>query len=317
LTSAVQVKRIAVIGAGLMGHGIAQEFALAGFPVGLHDQTDELLQRAMDNIRSNLERLFNLDRVEPAQIESAVRSISSSTRLDDVAVGADLVIEAISENLEAKHTLFRQLEAICGQQTIFASNTSSFMPSRLAQVLEHPERILVAHYFNPPYLLPLVEIVPGPATAEATVTAVTRLLEHVGKKPVLLRKEATGFVANRLQFALFREALAIVEQGIADAEAVDDVVKFGFGRRLAAAGPFEVFDLAGLDTVLAIAAQIFPEIASATPEGESIPEILRTKVVRGDLGVKSGRGFHDWAPREAEELKTRLAQALVRADTSE
>jgi 3-hydroxybutyryl-CoA dehydrogenase len=299
-----------------MGHGIAQEFALAGFPVGLHDQTDELLKRALENIRSNLERLFDLGLVDPAQIESAVRLISPSTRLDDVAADADLVIEAISENLAAKHTLFRQLEAICGQQTIFASNTSSFMPSRLAQVLEHPERFLVAHYFNPPYLIPLVEIVPGPATAEATVTAMIRLLEHVGKKPVFLRKEATGFVANRLQFALFREALAIVEQGIADAEAVDDVVKFGFGRRLAAAGPLEVFDLAGLDTVLAIAAQIFPELASASPEGAYVPKILRTTVERGDLGVKSGRGFHNWPPREAEELKTRLAEALVRADAS-
>jgi 3-hydroxybutyryl-CoA dehydrogenase len=316
LTNDNQIKGIAVIGAGLMGHGIAQEFALAGFPVRLHDQTDELLGRALDNIRTNLKRLAALQRAEPPKIEPVLGAITASTRLDLVATGVDFVIEAISENIDAKHVLFRELEEVCPEQTIFASNTSSFMPSRLAEVLKYPERLLVAHYFNPPYLVPLVEIVPGPATAEATIATVIHLLEQVGKKPVLLRREATGFVANRLQFALYREALAIVEQGIADPKAVDQVVKFGFGRRLAAAGPFEVFDLAGLDTVLAIAGQIFPELPSAGSDGALVPEILRRRVEQGDLGVKSGRGFHDWPPEKAEGLRHRLAEALLRAESS-
>ena len=142
------------------------------------------------------------------------------------------------------------------------------------------------------------------------------LLEKIGKRPVVLRKEATGFVGNRLQFALFREALAIVEQGIASPEAVDQVVKFGFGRRLAAAGPFEVFDLAGLDTILAVAAQIFPELATSSSAAQQVPELLRRKVEQGDLGVKSGRGFHEWTPEKAEELRTRLIQALARAESA-
>ena len=191
------------------------------------------------------------------------------------------------------------------------------MPSRLAEAVSCPDRLLVAHYFNPPYLIPLVEIVPGPETSSDTIAAMVGLLENVGKVPVVLRKEATGFVGNRLQFALFREALAIVEQGIADPEAVDQVVRFGFGRRLAAAGPFEVFDLAGLDTIGAVAAEIFPELATASPSGQQVPELLSQKVQQGELGVKSGRGFHEWTDEKIEELRNRLTQALVRAAASE
>ncbi|HKM52158.1 MAG TPA: 3-hydroxyacyl-CoA dehydrogenase family protein, partial [Isosphaeraceae bacterium] len=179
-----------------------------------------------------------------------------------------------------------------------------------------PDRLLVAHYFNPPYLIPLVEIVPGPDTSSQTVMAMVGVLEQVGKKPVVLRKEATGFVANRLQFAMFREALAIVEAGIADPEAVDQVVRFGFGRRLAAAGPFEVFDLAGLDTILAVASQILPELDAPNPIGQAVPAALSRKVAEGDLGVKSGRGFHEWTTDKADELRNRLTRALARSEST-
>jgi 3-hydroxybutyryl-CoA dehydrogenase len=299
------IRRVAVIGAGLMGHGIAQEFAVAGYEVRLHDRSDALLESALANIRANLTRL-GLD--EP-RIASALQRISTSPVLEQAAAGADLAIEAVFEDLAVKHELFRSLERLCKPRAIFASNTSSFMPSRLAEVLTYPERLLVAHYFNPPYLLPLVEVVPSPRTAPDVVTAVIHLLEQIGKKPVLLRKEATGFVANRLQLALYREALAIVEQEIADPETVDQAVRFGFGRRLAAAGPIEVFDLAGLDTILAVARQVLPELAV----GPGVPEALRRNVEEGRLGVKSGCGFHDWTPERAEDLRRRLTAALVQA----
>ena len=311
-----QIERIAVVGAGLMGHGIAQEFALAGYQVRLHDLSDDRLRAALTNIRANLQRLSSLGRLESTRIDPALAAITVSTDLGRTVSGAELVIEAIVEELGAKHALLRSLEALCGQDTLIASNTSSFMPSRLAEAVSRPDRLLVAHYFNPPYLIPLVEIVPGPETSSDTIAAMVGLLENVGKAPVVLRKEATGFVGNRLQFALFREALAIVEQGIADPEAVDQVVRFGFGRRLAAAGPFEVFDLAGLDTIAAVAAEIFPELATASPSGQQVPELLRQKVQQGELGVKSGRGFHEWTDEKIEELRRRLTQALVRAAAS-
>lgn len=311
-----QIERIAVVGAGLMGHGIAQELALAGYQVRLHDRNDKLLRRALENIRANLLRPSSQERLDAGRIDAALEAITATLSLDEAVTEAELIIEAIFEDLSQKHRLLQLLDRLCDQETIIASNTSSFMPSQLAEAVSRPERLLVAHYFNPPYLIPLVEVVPGPDTSNETVMTVVQLLEKVGKKPVVLRKETTGFVANRLQFALFREALAIVEQGIAAPDAVDQVVRFGFGRRLAAAGPLEVFDLAGLDTILSVASQIFPELATSGPAGRTVPELLRQKVERGDLGVKSGRGFHEWTQEKAEELRNRLTHALVQAESS-
>ncbi len=310
------IERIAVVGAGLMGHGIAQDFALAGYQVRLHDLSDDRLGSALSGIRANLQNLVSLELLEQARIEPAMAAISVSTDLDRTVSGTELVIEAIVEDLAAKHTLLRLLNEFCSAETIIASNTSSFMPSRLAEVASRPDRLLVAHYFNPPYLIPLVEIVPGPDTSSETVMAMVGVLQQVGKKPVVLRKEATGFVGNRLQFAMFREALAIVEAGIADPEADDQIVRFGFGRRLAAAGPFEVFDLAGLDTILAVASQILPELDAPNPIGQAVPALLSRKVAEGDLGVKSGRGFHEWTTDKAEELRNRLTRALARSEST-
>ncbi len=306
-----RIERIAVIGAGLMGHGIAQEFALAGHELRLHDLSEERLQSALGGIRANLSRLAELGRCDAARINQAVAAIHTSTDLPWTVSGADLIVEAIFEDLDAKHALLRSLGGLCESHAILASNTSSFMPSRLAEAVPCPDRLLVAHYFNPPYLLPLVEIVPGPETSEETVSRVEELLRRIGKMPVVLKQEATGFVGNRLQFALFREALAIVAEGIADPEAVDQVVKSGFGRRLAAAGPFEVFDLGGLDTIMAVAEQIFPVLTGPDRSAAPIPELLAAKVRAGDLGVKTGRGFHEWTPEQAEELRQRLTRALL------
>jgi 3-hydroxybutyryl-CoA dehydrogenase len=311
-----RIVRIAVVGAGLMGHGIAQEFALAGYQVRLHDLGDDRLRTALTDIRANLQRLSSLGLLDNSRIDPALAAITMSTDLGRTVSGAELVIEAIVEELGAKHALLRSLNELCGGETIIASNTSSFMPSRLAEAVSCPDRLLVAHYFNPPYLIPLVEVVPGPDTSNETVMTVVGLLQKVGKQPVVLSKEATGFVGNRLQFALFREALAIVAQGIADPQAVDQVVRFGFGRRLAAAGPFEVFDLAGLDTILAVAKQILPELDTADPTGQPVPELLSRKVAEGELGVKSGRGFHEWTAQKADELRSRLIRALVQSEST-
>jgi 3-hydroxybutyryl-CoA dehydrogenase len=307
------IKRIAVVGAGLMGHGIAQEFAQAGYQVALNDLTPDRLDRALANIRTNLERLTGLGRLDEKRIPSILAAITTSVDLQQSVSGAQLVIEAIIEDLATKHALYRALEPLCDAETLIASNTSSFMPSLLARELVHPSRFLVAHYFTPPYLIPLVEIVPGPDTHPDTVTTVAKLYDSLGKAPVVLHKEATGFVGNRLQFALYREALSIVTQGIAEPDAVDRVVRNGFGRRLAVAGPFEILDFAGLDTLTAVAAEIFPAIAGASPSDQPLLEFLRQKVASGELGVKSGRGFHDWPPERIEDVKDRLTKALARA----
>ena len=303
-----EIRRVAVVGAGLMGHGIAQEFALAGYAVALHDVSEDRLRAATEGMRANLGALAAAGLVEVGAVEAVPAAIRASTDLGTVVGDADVVIEAVTEDLAIKRRLFGEFDRLCAPGTILASNSSSFMPSALASTTARPDRVLVAHWFNPPHLLPLVEVVRGPATSDATVETTVAILRQIGKRPAVVNKEAPGFIGNRLQLALVREALAIVANGIATPEDVDVVVRNGFGRRLAAAGPFEVAELAGLDLMLAVAEQLFPSI-DRSPEP---PPILREKVARGELGVKTGQGFYAWTPEEAAALKGRVATALMR-----
>jgi 3-hydroxybutyryl-CoA dehydrogenase len=302
------ISRIGVVGAGLMGHGIAQEFALAGYDVRLHDLSEEKLQQATASIHANLHMLTEFGLVTHEQAEPVFHRIHGSTILPDVVADTDIVIEAIFEDLVLKRETFHALDQACPARTILASNTSTLLPSQLAAATQRPDKVLVAHYFNPPYLLPLVEVVRGPETSDATVTIVSELLTRVGKRPALVQKEAPGFIGNRLQTALLREALSIVQQGIARPEDVDIVIKNGFGRRLAAAGVFEIYELAGWDLILAVMANLLSEIASSS----AISPLLSQKVERGELGIKTGKGFYAWTPESAEALKQRVAHALLK-----
>jgi 3-hydroxybutyryl-CoA dehydrogenase len=301
------IRSIAVVGAGLMGHGIAQEFALAGYAVHLHDLSDEKLQQATATMQANLQFLTDLGLVTHTQREAVVHNIHPSTVLKEVVGDADVVIEAVFEQLELKLEVFQQLDQLCPERTILASNSSTLLPSKLAAATRRPEQVLIAHYFNPPYLLPLVELVRHPATSDATVTTMYDLLTHVGKRPAIVQKEVPGFIGNRLQGALFREALSLVEQGIASAQDVDTVVKNGFGRRYAAAGPFEIWELAGWDFILAASHYLTPTLESST----EISVVLKEKVAHGELGVKTGKGFYEWTPESVEALKKRIGQALA------
>lgn len=303
-----EIRKLAIVGAGLMGHGIAQEFALAGYEVHLCDLTEDKLKQAIKNIQVNLQMLVEIGAITRKQAESVLANIHPGTELNEAGAKADVVIEAVFENLELKQELFQKLDRLCPEHAILASNTSSLMPSSLASATRRPDKVLVTHYFNPPYLLPLVEIVRHQATSDETVTTIYDLLTRVGKSPAIVRKEVPGFVGNRLQAALFREALSIVEQGIATPQDVDIVVKTGFGRRYAAAGPFEVFEMAGWDLVLAVAQYLYPDLESST----ELPAILNEKVETGQLGMKTGKGFYEWTPESAEALRQRMGQTLVK-----
>ncbi len=210
-----EIERIVVVGAGLMGHGIAQELAVAGYAVALHDASPAVLERVPLQIRENLEALVAMGRLDTAHVAATLARIRCPAQLDEVLADADLVIEAVSEDLGLKQELFARLDRSCPARTILASNTSSYLPSMLAERTGRPDKVLVTHYFNPPYLVPLVEIVRGGATSDETVAAVSEMLTKVGKSPAVIEKEVPGFVGNRLQAALLREALAIVEQGVA------------------------------------------------------------------------------------------------------
>ena len=301
------IRRLAVIGAGLMGHGIAQEFAAAGYEVALHDLTEEKLHQARVNIQGNLAMLADMGLGDAKQIPSVARRVHCYTDLKEAVDSVQLVIECVSEDLAVKHRVFRELDEFCPPAAILASNTSSLLPSRLASVTKRPDRVLVTHYFNPPYLIPFVEVVRGSETAEDVITTVFELLKKVGKSPVIMQKEAPGFIGNRLQAALFREALSMVERGIASPQDVDLAVKNGFGRRLAAAGVFQLLDIAGWDTVVAASENIFPDIESS----RQVSALVGQMVKRGELGVKTGKGIYSWTPESATTLKLRIAQTLV------
>lgn len=301
------VRRVAVVGAGLMGHGIAQEFAVAGYEVSLTDTNREVLAAAPERIRSNLRSLVELGIVDAAAAAGAPERIRTTGDLAAAVAEADVVIEAASEDLALKQRLFGEIERLCRPDTILASNSSSFMPSEINTQVTRRGRMLVAHYFNPPYLLPIVEIVRGPDTDEECVATMHELLARAGKHPAVVQKEARGFVGNRLQLALFREALSIVEEGIATVEDVDTVVRYGFGRRLAAAGPFEIADAAGADLWAEVATNLWPHISAMT----EVPTFYREMLARGEAGMKSGQGFHHWPNESADAVRDRIARSLA------
>ena len=300
------IERVAVIGAGLMGHGIALEFAVAGLRVAITDASAAALEQGLANMRRGADTLAGLGLAPRDVCAAAMARVTAHASVAGAVAGADLVVEAVSEDLPLKRRVFAELDRLCGAGVVLASNTSTFLPSTLAAGARHPERILVAHYFNPPHLLPVVEIVPHRGTASHVVERVCALYHSLGKRPVVLQREVAGFIANRLQQALLREAVALVEGGVAGAADVDAVVSGSFGRRLAVAGPFEVSDLAGLDVIAAIARELWPELATG-----GIADLLATPAAAGDYGAKTGRGFGDWPPERVAAAKQRIATALA------
>lgn len=304
---ASEIKRITVVGAGLMGHGIAQEFALAGYEVHLNDVSEEKLREAMAAIRQDLVMLQNMERVTAEEAEVTLKRLHTGASLRESVKDADVVVEAVFEDLALKQKIFRKLDKWCPERTVLASNSSSLMPTKLASATSRAEKVLVAHYFNPPYLLPLVEIVRGRETSDDTVATMFELLKNVGKSPVIVQNEAPGFIGNRLQAALLREALSIVQRGIASFEDVDTVIKTGFGRRLCVAGVFEIFDVAGWDLLAAAYPYLVPDLECSS----EVPSLLKDKIEGGHLGVKTGKGFYEWTPESADALKQKIAHALV------
>jgi 3-hydroxybutyryl-CoA dehydrogenase len=302
-----RIENIAVIGAGLMGHGIAQIFAVNGYNVTLMDLQDDLLSKAIENIRSNLTLMAEKGIGHSHHIEAAIARVETTVDLKEAAAEAHFVVEAVSENLELKQKIFQELDAFCSRETILATNTSVISITEIAQKAEMRERIVGTHFWNPPYLIPLVEVVKGKETAVWAVDATFDLLKGLGKHPVRVNLDVPGFVGNRLQHALWREAVSIVDKGIADPATVDECIKFGFGIRLPVLGPLENADMVGLDLTLAIHDYILKYLESA-PEPSPI---LREKVERGDLGFKTGQGFQKWSAEEADRARRNLVEYLL------
>lgn len=302
------ISRIAVIGAGTMGHGIGQEMAHAGYEVILYRRTEEKLEHARQMILRNLRQMAEWGLCPVADIELTMGRIEFTTSMERAARDADLAIEAVVEDLELKKRVFADLDRLCPEHTILASNTSSLMPSLLAEATRRPDRVLVAHFSFPPHLIPLVEIVRGRDTSDEAVQAVYEAVKVAGKSPVLVQREAMGFIINRMQAALQREALYIVEQGIASAQDVDTAVKESFGRRLGVVGPLEMVEVQdGWDITWQIHSYILPHISASK---EPSP-LIKQKVERGELGPKAGQGFYSWTDEAVEVWRTKLESALA------
>ena len=303
----MEINTIAVIGAGTMGHGIAQVFALAGKQVALTDSDTAVLGKAIPRIRANLETCIKFGDIDEDKAATVPERITLTPNLAEAASQADYIVEAVIEDLEVKRSLLRQLEEHCPDHTIITSTTSSYCVRDMASVLNHPEHFLVTHFWNPPYIIPAVEVMPGEHTSDEAVESTITLLESVGKYPALVKKDVPGFVGNRLQHALRREAISIVAQGIASPEDVDLIAKLSFGLRLPVVGPLETVDLGGLDLTQAIQTYLLPKLDRSTEPSQLINE----KVKRQELGAKTGKGFFDWSPGQAEEVIRRRDETLL------
>ncbi|MDJ0827698.1 MAG: 3-hydroxyacyl-CoA dehydrogenase family protein [Rhodobacter sp.] len=296
------MRRVAVIGGGLMGHGIALTFARAGHDVAVQDPVPQMLQSVPARVAESL-ALLGADR---AEIDAALARITLCPTLPKAVSQADVVFEAAPEKLELKQAIFAEIEAHAPTEVILASNTSVIQISRIMCGLASRHRGLGTHWWNPPHMIPLVEVVKTEWTDPAVAQDMVDLLESAGKTPVMVEKDVPGFIGNRLQHALWREAVSLVENGICTAEAVDDVVKASFGRRLAVLGPLENADFVGIELIQDIHRQVLFDL-DARPGPSPYLQALRDQ---GRTGMAAGAGFRRWEKGDLAATKERVADHL-------
>ena len=293
-------EKVTVLGAGTMGHGIAQLYAQAGYDVYMYDIKDEFLESAMTRISDNLDMLIQENSITASEKENTLKRISTSTDLKEAVSGTRFVTEAVSENLTIKFDLFKQLEEVIEDDTIIASNTSTFSIQQLSEGVQKTDRLIITHFFNPAHLVPLVEVVKGPETSQDIIDRTVEVLKNIGKKPVVLKKDIPGLIANRLQAPLVREAFYLLENGIADAEDIDLAITAGPGFRWAFIGPLETADFGGLDIWKSVVENLSPVLSKE----EKIPQFVEEKVQSGNLGTKTGNGLFTYSGND--EVQRRI-----------
>lgn len=301
------IKNILIAGGGMMGKNIAYVFAAnPAYQVAVYDlyQTD-----VYAGIRKNCAQLLEKGVITEAELEDRLSRIEFTTDLDSELISrADMVVEAVFEDMKIKRETFAKLEARCRPETIFCTNTSVMSPSEISAELKYRARFVGTHFWNPGHLIPLVEVVKSDATSDETAQTVMDVLKGVGKEPVLCKKDVPGFIANRMQHALWREAISIVENGIADAETVDKAVKYSFGLRLPQLGPLTNSDMVGTELTWNIHSYILQYL-----EDSHEPSPLLAKMrEEGKMGFKSGEGFMSWTPEEVDKQNADLNEYLIR-----
>jgi 3-hydroxybutyryl-CoA dehydrogenase len=304
---AKDIKNVCVVGAGMIAPGVAQVFAVKGYNVYIYARRPEALTQAVESIRGNLTMMAGKGLGAASDIESAIGRIKTSIDLAKAAQEAHLVIECLSENMELKQQFFRDLDDICAPEAILASNTSVMSITEIASQAKHRQRIVGTHFWNPPYLIPLVEVTKAKDTSDEVMELTYQVLMNAGKHPVKCLKDVPGFIANRLQHALWREAISMVANGICDAAGVDEALKASFAIRLPVLGPIENADMVGLDLTYSIHSYILKHLESSPDPSP----LLKEKVDKGELGFKSGQGFRTWTSEQAKKSREGLVDYLI------
>ena len=289
----------AVIGTGMMGPGIAGTLALGGVAATILSRSQENATNALDRARGQIRLLQEKGLVEANAAERAGGLLHASAAFDEFIASADIVIESAPENMAFKQDLFARMDSLAKPECVLASNTSGLSITAIASRCARPERVLTTHFWNPPHLMPLVEVVKGEKTSGEIAEAVRDLLARCGKTPVVVKKDTPGQLGNRLQMALVREAIHIVAEGIAGVEDVDLAAKNGFGLRLPVYGIFEHQDIVGLE----MGCSIVDYVATDLYNKPQAPAYMKQLVAEGNLGVKTGRGFYDWSNKSADQVK--------------
>lgn len=305
----IQFSTVAVIGSGIMGHGIALVCARGGVPVTLVDISEDALRAAEQKLRASMTQLVESGMAQADSLETVLATIRYSSDMKEGVKDADIVFEAVPEKAALKESVYEQLDEFCKPEVVYGSNTSGIPINTLAAMTKRPERIAGTHFFMPAHLIPLVEVIQGSKTKPEVIDGLMAFLANLGKKPVHVRADIPGFIANRLQHALAREAMSLVEKGVASAEDVDTVVKTSLAVRLLFTGPIEQRDFNGLDTHLSIAEYLYKDLeASPTPLA-----YLKDRVAAGDYGIKTGKGFYDWRDKDLAAVSRDKNERLIAA----
>lgn len=304
------MQKIAVIGLGTMGSGIAQVFAAAGCRVACFDQAPPACASLHDRIGHNLKRMSDMGLLNANDSPTILGRINVASSEESAAAGAEFMIEAVAEILEIKRQLWERLERVVSADTILASNTSSLKLADITSHLRNQDRVVVAHWFNPAHIVPVVEVVPGPHTSAGTMNATIDLLRRAGKLPVRLNREVPGFIVNRVQVAMLREVFDLLEQGVASAEDIDAAIRGSMGFRLAMSGPLEVCDFGGLD----IWRKVFENLAPQIRSNAKLPTVIHDAVDTGHFGAKTGQGIYNYRGQDLQakqaDRESRLLQLL-------
>ncbi len=296
------IKRVAVIGAGLMGAGVAAEFARFGCETAMYNTRKETSQRAMQQAKEALDLMAETELITRKQADAAYGRLHPTTNMEEAVKGTQFIHESVLELLSLKKEVFQKLDALCDPSVILATNTSGFRVTDIVADTKHPERCIATHYFQPPHFIPMVEVVPGSKTDPAVIEKTAAFMRYLRKRPAVIKIELPGFIGNRIQNVIGREIQELVDRGVATPEMIDDVIQFGFGRRMAYTGYFKRLDLIGLDFLY----------NTAKGRGAEPWKPVAEHVERGELGMETGKGFYDWPGDSAAQFQRRTSLELIR-----